>query len=65
MMTKATVKTLCNAVGISCKWVTEYREYQIGRVQFGEAGTYFTDCPYDAVGTALSLAAYIRQNRRF
>ena len=64
-MTKAHTLTLCKAVGMSARYISETREFRIvpkdTPIEKREAFAYYTDCPYDAVWTACEMG-YVRRH---
>ena len=55
-MSKRTTEILCKAIGVACKWNAEWKEFRVGNFD----SLYHTDCPYDAVDTALAIAKWRR-----
>jgi len=66
-MTKATTLTLCKALGMSARYISETREFRIVPANTPtdkrEDRAYYTDCPYDAVYTAVSLMNHDRNRK--
>ena len=63
-MTKATALTLCKALGMSARYISDTREFRIvpntTPLAHREDRAYYTDCPFDAVYTAVSLMNHER-----
>lgn len=55
---------LVRAVGMTCKWQSEYREYKINYspndARWSVDGAYFTDDSADAVATARRMAEWVK-----
>ena len=66
-MTQRTALTLIKALGVSVRYIADTREYRLvptaTEATKREALAYYTDCPFDAVYTAVDIASRSRSAR--